>query len=1085
MDNGTQKALQELLHQIQQGKVAMFLGAGASHGAGGPTGKKLTEMIKEKFPNINQSLNDFIEVCQDVIDTPPYNRNELEDFIKSTMDSLQPTRSHKIMSKYDWPAIFTTNFDDLIEVAYRTNTDRLKPCQPIYSDRFQVNPSDRSKVYLFKIMGSITAVEGESGHMVLSRADYNRALTRRRGYLKELSDFIKTGTTIFIGYSFGDRLALDIIDDLIEIYGEDRLPWSYALFDQIHGMDEKTRYNFSKRKIIPVECNFESFFEFLDKNYKIPVEKGGSKNTYLKVRGHTVEINEADARQYAEYFEILNEEKINQQPGNKDEFYMGSNKSWGAYREDWDFKRDLYILPKFKQASGEKGSSGCLKDRVFDELKKYDIESNKVLLLTGMAGAGKTMVLRRLAHDIYTSGEAPVIIISSIRISFDYKLIASFIENLNHELNRKIPEGQHMPPVKPLIIIDDAASRIRHVNRLKDYLTSRGRPALIVAAERTGEWELMWKACPFQISEENFYELSEQLTNNEKEGIIDHFYKLGFIQTKGTFWDDIIDKEFENSFFATIYTLVHPSKKPLNQIIQDQYQKLTNLTQKAFQYICCFHQFNLPINLELLVRSLKCTYADFNSEVIGKDSAKVIFEEQDESGNILYRTHHRIIAKKTVESFFGDPEMQKNIFLEIFNETVLTNRKEREICEKLLVEHIGPNAKPQILSYDQQRQIFKTICERNAVRSLVHHWGVLEADDHQSLEAERLLKWALEIPRDDIESFRGESDQNILTSLGSLYSHMGIDLFKKGKIREAEEHFEKAETSFQGAKHGEFPNAFAYHSHAFMWYLRGNNIKDDIERISYYTKALEIISISKDNLNEEELQQIYEIETMIWSQIGDEARIAQSLEILRDKFNSARGYYLIAELLVRNSREKESEERKKILDLALRKLEKGLKFFPNDEHCLRLKSKLLKEIAPENLNGYYESLTKWKAAATTPNAWLLYELGRTAFILGYYDYSKEFFKDLETGVGIGHKLRSRPRYPILDEDGNKKEFDGTIVSIASSYEGNIRCETLRNLKYTIAFRPIACKFTPALGDSVKFCIEFSYRGPRAENVRKL
>src|SRR3972149_1783372 len=128
-----------------------------------------------------------------------------------------------------------------------------------------------------------------------------------------------------------------------------------------------------------------------------------------------------------------------------------------------------------------------------------------------------------------------------------------------------------------------------------------------------------------------------------------------------------------------------------------------------------------------VVRSLRCSCTAFNSDVIGKDAAKVIFEEQDEIGNLLYRTHHRIIAKKTVELFFGDPEMQKNIFLEIFKEAILTNRKEREICEKLLVEHVGPNAKPQILSYDQQRQIFKTICERNLIRSLLHHWGVLEA----------------------------------------------------------------------------------------------------------------------------------------------------------------------------------------------------------------------------------------------------------------------------------------------------------------------------------------------------------------------
>lgn len=240
----SKKYLQEILHQIQQGNVALFLGAGASHVAGGPTGKKLTEMIKETFPNVNQSLNDFIGVCQDVIDTPPYNRDKLEEFIKTKLGTLQPTDAHRIMTEYDWAAIFTTNFDDLIEVAYRISIKRLKPCQPIYSVGFQVNPSDRSKVCLFKIMGSITSTEGESGQMVLSRSDYNRALIRRRKYLELLSDYIKTGTIVFIGYSFGDRIVLDIIDDLIDIYGKDRVPWSYALFDQLQ-VEEKTQYMLS------------------------------------------------------------------------------------------------------------------------------------------------------------------------------------------------------------------------------------------------------------------------------------------------------------------------------------------------------------------------------------------------------------------------------------------------------------------------------------------------------------------------------------------------------------------------------------------------------------------------------------------------------------------------------------------------------------------------------------------------------------------------------------------------------------------------------------------------------------------------
>jgi len=108
-DNIADNSLREITGQIQQGKVVLFLGAGASHTAGGPTGEKLTEMIKQNFPNIDQNLNNFIDICQDVIDTPPHDRNQLEEFIINKLVSLQPSNSHRIMTKYDWSAIFTTS----------------------------------------------------------------------------------------------------------------------------------------------------------------------------------------------------------------------------------------------------------------------------------------------------------------------------------------------------------------------------------------------------------------------------------------------------------------------------------------------------------------------------------------------------------------------------------------------------------------------------------------------------------------------------------------------------------------------------------------------------------------------------------------------------------------------------------------------------------------------------------------------------------------------------------------------------------------------------------------------------------------
>ena len=1066
-----------------RGKVALFLGAGASIGAGAPSGIRLRELIKAEFKNIDQSLTDFIEVCQDVIDTPPYNRKDLEDFIKDKLFALNPTKEHKLLPNYNFACIFTTNFDDLIESAYREPTV-LRPCIPVYTDTFKVDLSDKDKIYLFKIMGSITATEGETGQIILSRSDYNRALRRRREYLELLSDFVKDGIIVFIGYSFYDHLALDVIDDLIDIYGIERVPWSFALFDKIN-MDEKSRYKLELRKIIPIEISFEEFIGYLEETDTI-VFKEKTRTIPIKIGEYILNVESEALKQCSEYFEVLTESKILEAAGSKDDFFKGINNSWGAFKEVWDFRRDVYTNSDFLRIINGKRQIGCIKGRIFEEIKDYNTESNKIILVTGMAGVGKTMLLRRLAYDVYKGGYGPIIIIKSSKMNFDYKMLTSFIENMSDRINQLFPDGTHKSPLKPVILIDDAASFIRHIDRLKTYLTSRSKSALIVVSERKNEWEVMLSKFPIRISDENTYELDEQLTDLEKVRIIDHFSDLGYIIKGQTFWEDMIEQEFKNSLFATIYSLVNPAKKPLNDIIRDQYCGLPEKVQEAFKYICILHQFNISINMELLVRSLRCTYDDFFAEIIAKDSEKVIFEEEDEYNNIIYRTHHRIIAQKTVEFFFGDPQEQKEIFQKILSSSVLTIRKERENIEELLIEYIGPNSKTHILSLEQQKDLFETICDKYPLRSLVHHWGILEMQDENFREAETLLNKALKLPKGDMESYRGESDQNILTSLGNLYAKMGKKFYLSRDFKQYEECFDKAEECFKMAKHGDYPNAFAYHAHTNMWYKKGNDSLEESEKLNCYAKCLEIISTAKDNLNEDDLNMLYELETSIWIQIGDKDKISRNIEILRDKYDDAAGYRLYAEFYIKKSEEKRSpDEERRCLEEAMKEIVEGLTNYPHDEACLRLKAKLVQKICPADIYECYKSLRDWKLVASTPNASLLYELGRISFVLEYYDASKTYFRELETGIGIGHRLRFRPRHPILNDSGSRRDFEGSIIKIYTYDEGEIRCETLRNLKYPLSFRPIACKFTPVVGDRVRFHISFTYRGPRAENVRKI
>jgi len=696
----------------------------------------------------------------------------------------------------------------------------------------------------------------------------------------------------------------------------------------------------------------------------------------------------------------------------------------------------------------------------------------------GMPGIGKTVLIKRLAFDIYSNGIAPVIYIDSFRSGMDFKLIDGFIEKINRLYDKSLEKGKKSSPIKPLIIIDDAASWTRHLHILKNWLASRGKQALIVAAERKGEWNLASSYSSIVVPGESTISISEKLNESEKKRIVDHLFNLGYLRALDIEWDQLISEEYERSFFATIYKLVIYSQKSLNEIIEHQYRSLTPLTKDAFEYVCCFHQFNLPVNIELLVRSLSCGYQDFQDLFDSKDASSVLYDDVDPNGNILYRTHHRIIAERVAKKLIRNP---REILVGLIRHMRFHNQIEKELCEKLLISFIGPNGVyKDLFTYEEKKEMFEAACSESPTRAIMHHWGILEMDNGNYDQAEKLLKRVLHEEK-RISFYRSESEQNIRTSLGNLYSRMGELALVSGKQEEADRLFGLAEIEFLSSRHGEFPNKNSYHAHARMYKIKGDNATTDEEKLKYHSKALAIIDLAQDNLNEEDLQMIVELKLKILTGMGKDEEIQKCTDYLRDYYRSSAGYLLQCFML----REKAITQGEfHLFHVALRTAEKGLKFFPRDESLLRLRCKLLKIISPADLENYYEALLEWKRYSEAPNIKLLFELGVTSFLLGEYQKSREFFIELRKS-NVGIKERTKSRRIIRDENGNKRIFEGLVARLFNQYNGEIRVDSLRNLRYNIDFRPIACHFKPKRGDQVSFKIAFSNEGPQALDVKKI
>lgn len=253
-----------------------------------------------------------------------------------------------------------------------------------------------------------------------------------------------------------------------------------------------------------------------------------------------IEIPPDDLKLYSGQFEILTEAKTAASAGSLDDFFKGANESWGAFREDWDFRRSIYtndhhkrevVISRFQHgllsSTQPKVLRGSLWKLVKTEMEKPHPEDNQIVLIQGGAGLGKTVLLKRLGYDTYSILRCPVIFVTNSQ-TLDYKRIDAFIKYLSDATLAAASSPRQKLGTKILILIDDAALAVRHLTHLRSYLTSRSRSALVVAAERKGEWEDSRIYSHLSIAPEYVFTISDKFTDAERTEFVGYVKKLGY-----------------------------------------------------------------------------------------------------------------------------------------------------------------------------------------------------------------------------------------------------------------------------------------------------------------------------------------------------------------------------------------------------------------------------------------------------------------------------------------------------------------------------------------------------------------------------
>ncbi|MCP4542430.1 MAG: hypothetical protein GY832_35350 [Chloroflexi bacterium] len=201
----------ELTEQLQKGNVVLFCGAGISASKGGlPSGTQLAQELAHRaslgdmsglpLPDVAQAYelerghHSLISYLIDRIDSPAY----------------VPLRSHHLIAALPFKRIITTNWDNLLEDAFK---QARRPFEKIVRDE-SVAYASEEKTMLIKLHGSIE----QKDTLVVTGDDYYDVFTRLPEIANLVRSYFATKTLLFVGFGLADedfkRLYHEVVRNL-------------------------------------------------------------------------------------------------------------------------------------------------------------------------------------------------------------------------------------------------------------------------------------------------------------------------------------------------------------------------------------------------------------------------------------------------------------------------------------------------------------------------------------------------------------------------------------------------------------------------------------------------------------------------------------------------------------------------------------------------------------------------------------------------------------------------------------------------------------------------------------------------------
>jgi hypothetical protein len=616
-----------LIDEIRRGRAVLFLGSGASKGAtlpdGGepPDGGQLAKLIKtrflgEDFPDL--SLGNVAEIAINEAGL-----STVQEYVAEQLQDLKPAQFHLLPAKFVWYGVATTNYDLLLEEAYRLAPSPLQELVPVSTVGKPVDDIARSGKHLvyLKLHGCLTVTGDPASPLVLTSDQVLTHRAKRERLYRTLIEWGHNHPIVFVGHSVQDadlRLVLQELDGL-----KDYRPSYYLVAPDVE--DAIARY-WQSRRVAVIDGSFDKFLTKLDAEIPEPA-RGLSTRVERDQPIWRRLVSPDDFDEAAQ--EALDTDLeyvhagVSTQPGDPRQFYRGFNLGWYPIQQEWDVRRklaDTLLSEVILADEGDRASNA------------------ELIVVKAEAGAGKSLLLRRLAWDAAVDFDA-----LCLRLTRHGRLNYRNLSSIYRATRERI-----------FLFVDSAADRSESLRYVMEQAQKESLPLTVITAERINEWNMGCKALERFVTEE--YPL-RYLSRAEIEALIQLLDEHNSLyHLKDANHEERVDA-FEKRAGRQLLVALHEATLgiPFEDILVDEYNSIRpRRAQSLYLTVCVLNRLGVAVRAGLISRTHKIPFEEFKDR-LHEPLAHVVAARMDSrSHDYVYHTRHPYIAQIVFEKILTD-----------------------------------------------------------------------------------------------------------------------------------------------------------------------------------------------------------------------------------------------------------------------------------------------------------------------------------------------------------------------------------------------------------------------------------------------